>query len=65
MRNERSVREQVMETKAAGLHPCATCGKPAFAHHDGVPVCRECAEASRPHKADDPYDDLGGSKGGD
>ena len=65
MRNERPVREQAMETKAAGLHPCATCGKPAFATHDGVPVCRDCAEASRPHHDGDPYDDLGGSKGGD
>jgi hypothetical protein len=78
MRTERSQREQTKESQRAGLIPCASCGKPSIGTRDGLPVCRDCNDASRPHRepdpfdesaADpvqaDPYDDLGGGPGGD
>ena len=81
MRTERSQREQTKASERAGLVPCASCGKPAIGTRDGLPVCRDCCDASRPHRepdpvqdgaADptdpvqaDPYDDIGGGPGGD
>jgi hypothetical protein len=80
MRTERSQREQTKASQRAGLLPCGSCGKPAIGTRDGLPVCRECREASRPHRepdpfedanveydpvSADPYDDLGGGPGGD
>ena len=65
MRTERSQRETTRATERACLVPCASCGKPAVIERDGEPVCKDCYEASRPHKDGDPYDELGGGTGGD
>jgi len=41
---------------AIGLHACSACGTPTTY----VLFCAECQERGRPHRDDDPYDDLGG-----
>jgi hypothetical protein len=81
MRTERSQREQTKASEHACMIPCASCGKPAIGTRDGLPICRDCCDASRPHREPepfddpapdprdpvqaDPYDDLGGGAGGD
>ena len=65
MRTERTQRETTKATEQAGLIPCASCGKPSIGTRDGLPLCKDCCEASRPHHEPDPYDDLGGGPGGD
>jgi hypothetical protein len=40
----------------ADLHSCPACGAPTIA----AAFCHECLDRARPHRDDDPYDDLGG-----
>lgn len=42
--------------------PCAVCGAPSELRRARVELCGDCAYASRPHLAGDPYDDLGESE---
>ena len=43
-------------TFAIDLHACSACGTPTTY----IWFCAECQERGRPHRDDDPYDDLGG-----
>jgi hypothetical protein len=42
--------------------PCMVCGAPSELRRARVELCGDCAYASRPHLAGDPYDDLGESE---
>ena len=42
------------------LRPCECCGDRTL---DGI-LCRDCAEHAHPHRANDPYDEIGGEGGG-
>lgn len=37
---------------------CDICRSPARTTRGGMLLCRDCAEAARPHAGDDPYDDI-------
>ena len=39
---------------------CLVCGAVGEVRRRGIPLCRDCAYAARPHHTSDRYDDLGG-----
>jgi hypothetical protein len=46
-------------TEIRHLHTrCDICRQPGRTTRGGMLLCRDCAEAARPHEGDDPYDDI-------
>jgi hypothetical protein len=43
----------------ARLRACEACHEPTT----NLGLCADCVEQARPHRDDDPYDDIGGESG--